>query len=67
MTNPVQRSNPLYELEMEVLEEGREWMRQRLEQKLQKLAQTEGRISPPKRSADPERALPSARAAKLRR
>ena len=51
MTNPAPKRNPLYELELEVLEEGREWMRRRLEQKLQKIAQAEGRLSPPERSA----------------
>ena len=47
MTTPFPKRNPLYEMEMEVLEEGREWMRQRLEKKLQKKAEAEGRISPP--------------------
>ena len=59
MTNAAPRRNPLYELELEVLEEGREWMRRRLEQKLQKIAQSEGRLSPPERPAAQKRPLPS--------
>ncbi len=39
----------LYDIEMEVLEEGKEWMRKRLEKKLQHLADQESAISPPKR------------------
>jgi len=38
--------SPLAEAEMEVLEEGREWMRRRLEKKLQKMADAEGDFSP---------------------
>lgn len=49
--------SPLYELEMEVLAEGREWMRHRYEQKLRKLADRQGRFSPRERSTD--RALPT--------
>jgi hypothetical protein len=60
MTNPSPHRNPLYEMEMEVLEEGREWMRQRLEKKLQKNARAEGRISPPQPSANQERPIPDA-------
>jgi hypothetical protein len=40
----------LYDVEMEVLEEGREWTRKRLEKRLQDLADKESAISPPKRS-----------------
>ena len=40
----------LRELEMEVLEEGREWMRQRLEQKLQQETIRQGGVFPPQRS-----------------
>jgi hypothetical protein len=43
------RVSPLAEAELEVLEEGREWMRQRLEKKLQRQADRQGVISPPKR------------------
>jgi hypothetical protein len=45
---PPKRS-PLFELEREVLAEGQEWMRRRLEQKLQKLADQQGELSPPQR------------------
>jgi hypothetical protein len=37
----------LREIEMEVLAEGREWMRQRLEQKLQEEADRHGGVFPP--------------------
>lgn len=47
MANPSPKRNPLFDLELETLEEGREWTRRRLEQKLQKLAAAEGRIPPP--------------------
>jgi hypothetical protein len=45
----------LFEVEMETLEEGREWTRRRLEQKLQKLAEQQGAISPPQRPETEER------------
>ena len=45
----------LFEVEMETLEEGREWTRRRLEQKLQKLAKQQGAISPPQRPETEER------------
>jgi len=60
MTTPHPDRSPLYEMEMEVLEEGREWMRQRLEKKLQKKAAAEGRLSPPQPAADHERPIPTA-------
>ncbi len=37
----------LREIELEVLEEGREWIRQRLEQKLQEEANRQGGVFPP--------------------
>jgi hypothetical protein len=40
----------LAELEAEVLEEGREWMRRRLQQKLQALAEEHGEVFPPQQS-----------------
>lgn len=43
----------LRELEAEVLEEGREWMRQRLEQKLQQEAIRQGGVFPPQRKKGP--------------
>ena len=48
----------LRELEMEVLEEGREWMRQRLEQKLQQETIRQGGVFPPQQPSS----LPSAKA-----
>jgi len=39
----------LREIELEVLEEGREWTRRRLEQKLQEEAHRHGGIFPPQR------------------
>ena len=41
----------LREIEDEVWAEGREWMRQRLEQKLQQQADQHGRVFPPRRPA----------------
>ena len=43
--------SPLAEAEMEVLEEGREWMRRRLEKKLQEAADAEGDFPPLSRKA----------------
>ena len=40
----------LREIEMEVLAEGREWMRQRLQQALQAEADRHGGVFPPQRS-----------------
>ena len=40
----------LHEIEIEVLAEGREWMRQRLQQKLQTEADRHGGVFPPQRS-----------------
>lgn len=40
----------LREIEMEVLAEGREWMRQRLEERLQQEAERQGSVFPPKRT-----------------
>ena len=45
--------SPLAEVELETLEEGREWTRRRLERKLQKMAQSQGAISPPEPTAAP--------------
>jgi hypothetical protein len=45
---PVKRS--LMELELEVEAEGREWMRQRLQEKLQAEADREGRVFSPQRT-----------------
>jgi hypothetical protein len=41
------RARSLREIEDEVLAEGREWMRQRLQQKLQQEADRSGQVFPP--------------------
>jgi hypothetical protein len=48
----------LAQIEAEVMAEGREWTRKRLEARLQQLADTQGEVFPPK----PKPADPSARA-----
>src|SRR5207245_2065865 len=50
MTSENNRPRSLREIEMEVLEEGREWTRRRLEQKLQEEANRQGGVFPPQRS-----------------
>lgn len=47
---PKRAVSPLAEVEMETVEEGREWTRKRLEKKLQRLAESQGATSPPQRS-----------------
>lgn len=47
MTSDTNRPRALREIELEVLEEGREWTRQRLEQKLQEEADRQGGVFPP--------------------
>jgi hypothetical protein len=47
MTAQPQRRGTLREMELEVEAEGREWMRQRLEEKLQAEANREASIFPP--------------------
>jgi hypothetical protein len=47
MSDQPQRKRSLREIELEVEIEGREWMRQRLEEKLQKEADRDGAIFPP--------------------
>ncbi len=50
--------SPLAEVERETLEEGREWTRRRLEEKLQTIADKQGDLSPPQReTADEEKIL----------
>jgi hypothetical protein len=41
--------NLLMQMELETLEEAREWGRRRLEEKIQKLIEERGAISPPQR------------------
>jgi len=43
----------LREIEMEVLEEGREWTRRRLEQRLQEEVNRHGGVFPPQRKKGP--------------
>ena len=47
MSDQPQRKRSLREIELEVEAEGREWMRQRLEDKLQREADRDGAIFPP--------------------
>ena len=47
MTSDTNRPRSLREIELEVLAEGREWTRQRLEQKLQAEADRHGGVFPP--------------------
>jgi len=47
------RPRTLREIEMEVLEEGREWTRRRLEQRLQEEANRQGGVFPPQRPEGP--------------
>ncbi len=47
-----ERKNPLKEIELEVEAEGREWMRRRLQEKLQGEADREGSVFPPERTED---------------
>ena len=58
MEKPMRAVSPLAEVEMETLEEGREWTRRRLERKLQAMAERQGAISPPQRAATAERQVP---------
>jgi hypothetical protein len=44
------KSASLRELELEVLEQGREWTRRRLEQRLQQEADRQGGVFPPERT-----------------
>jgi hypothetical protein len=39
--------SPLAEVELAVMEEGREWVRQETRKRLQRLADREGKVSPP--------------------
>ena len=59
MNSDSNNSRSLREIELEVLEEGREWMRQRLEQKLQAEADRQGGVFPPQR----KKGAPPAKAA----
>jgi hypothetical protein len=50
MSDQPKRTNSLREMELEVEAEGREWMRQRLQEKVQAEADREGRVFPPERA-----------------
>ena len=47
------RTRSLREIELEVEAEGREWMRQRLEEKLQREADRDGAVFPPQPKKSP--------------
>jgi hypothetical protein len=57
MSDQPQRKRTLREIELEVEAEGRDWMRQRLEEKLQKEAERDGAVFPPQ----PKKGAASAR------
>jgi hypothetical protein len=58
MNSEKQPVRSLREIEMEVLEEGREWTRRRLEQKLQEEATRHGGVFPPQRKKGPSPKAP---------
>jgi hypothetical protein len=66
MSDQPQRKRTLREIELEVEAEGREWMRQRLEEKLQSEAEREKPIFPPQPKKGPASA-PEGAAAQNRR
>ena len=51
MNNPKKKFRALSEIEEEVLAEGQEWMRQRMQQKLQEQANEIGAPFPPRQSS----------------
>ena len=67
MTSDSNKGRSLREIELEVLEEGREWTRRRLEQKLQEEANRQGGIFPPEQQKDSPPAKAVAGSAKRRR
>lgn len=68
MKTDLTRPRSLREIEMEVEAEGREWTRQRLQQRLQEEADRHGEIFPPQRPAlGPSAHPPDAAAHRLRR
>ena len=62
MSDQPPRKRSLRELELEVEAEGREWMRQRLEEKLQKEAERDGAVFPPQPKKGATSARPGAAA-----
>ena len=67
MDSDTPEARPLREIEMEVLAEGREWMRRRLQQKLQAQADRHGGVFPPQRSQGLASAKSADASAKRRR
>ena len=67
MNSDTPEPRPLCEMEIEVLEEGREWMRQRLQQKLQAETDRHGGVFPPQRSQGVASAPPADATAHRRR
>ena len=59
MTSDSNKGRSLREIELEVLEEGREWTRRRLEQRLQEEANRQGGVFPPepKKGSAPAKAV----------
>jgi hypothetical protein len=51
MKTPETKELSLAQLEAEVMAEGREWTRKRMEERLQELAGTQGEVFPPKPKA----------------
>ena len=49
----IERKNWLRDIELEVEAEGREWMRRRLQERLQAEADRDGSVFPPERTKDP--------------
>ena len=67
MKSEKQRMLSLKELEAQVLAEGREWTRQRLEQRLQEQAREAGALSPPAPAAGSSADTPHGRRPRQRR
>jgi hypothetical protein len=49
MNSDQERRRSLFEIEAQIMEEGREWTRRRLQEELQKEAERDGGIFPPQR------------------
>ena len=67
MTSESNSGRSLSEIELEVLAEGQEWMRQRLEQKLQQEAERQGGVFPPQQPSSSPSAKARHDSAKRRR
>jgi hypothetical protein len=66
MKTPEETVPSLAQIEAEVMAEGREWTRQRLEARLQQLAEEQGEVFPPQPAAAGASARVSVRAAHRR-